>query len=77
VLSLLCFSDVILQMALGPLLPLLAIGAAHAVFYAMLCNYTENVLRWRVGGWDVRGPVLHVLYPALLLLVVYVAAAWV
>ncbi len=73
-LSLLCFSDVVLQMALGPLLPLIAIGAAHAVFYAVLCSYTENMLRWRVGGRDVRWLVLRVVYPAVVLLLVYGAA---
>jgi hypothetical protein len=75
VLSLLCFSDVLLQMALGPLLPLLAIGAAHSVLHAALCNYTENVLRWRVAGRDVRGLVLRVAYPAVVLLLVYYSAA--
>jgi hypothetical protein len=63
------FADILLQMALGPLLPLLVFGCLHTALYGLLCAYTSEVLRWRwrwVGGVDVRWVVVRVAYPAAL-----------
>lgn len=67
-LSLLCFGDVLLQVALGPLLPLLLLWAAHRILYWLLCTYSENVLRWQLCGVDVRSVVLRGVYPGFILL---------
>ena len=61
-LSVLCFSDVLLQMALGPLLPLLVADVAHKVLYELAI---AGSLRWRLRGWDVRWLALYVIYPTL------------
>jgi hypothetical protein len=70
-LSLLCFADILLQLALGPLLPLLCLWATHKLLYALQCTYTANVLRWRVCGIDVRGVVLYGAYPVSVLFLVW------
>ena len=66
-LSVICFADVFLQMALGPMLPLLLLGIAHIGVYTLLSCYTADILRWQIYGIDVRWFVLYVLYPLVIL----------
>lgn len=67
----LCFGDVLVQLALGPLLPLLLLWIAHTILYALLGTYTEHLLRWPVYGVDVRSFILYFLYPLSILAIVY------
>lgn len=71
-LSVLCFSDILLQMALGPLLPLFLVGVAHAVVYYLLRRLSRNKLRWLVGGRDIRWLVVYILYSLFILRLVWV-----
>ena len=62
-LTFLCFSDVLVQMAVGPLLPLLSILSLHTLLYSVVTVLYEHNLRWVVRGGDVRYMVMYVLYP--------------
>ena len=73
ILSVLCFSDILLQMALGPLLPLLLIGVAHCVVYAAVRNSSTHKLRWLVRGRDLRWILLYVLYSLFILSISWIA----
>jgi len=73
-LTFLCFSDILVQMAIGPLLPLLTVLLLHTLLYSIVTVLYEHKLRWMVRGYDVRYIVMYVLYPIVGLYVVYTVA---
>lgn len=72
--TLLCFSDILLQMAVGPLLPLLIILCLHTIIFQTITVFDEHRLRWKLTfnskAYDVRGIILYVVYPTVGLFVV-------
>ena len=73
--TLLCFSDILLQMAVGPLLPLLVILCLHTIIFHIIAVFDERRLRWILTfksgkGLDVRSIILYGMYPIVGLFVV-------
>ena len=78
--TLLCFSDILLQMAVGPLLPLLVILCLHIIIFQIITVFDEHRLRWILTfssdgiGFDVRSILLYVVYQFVGLYVVWCSA---
>ena len=68
-LCVLFFGDLLLQIALGPLLPLLFIGVLHMVIYLLAWLLSVQSLRWNIGGVYLREAVLYFLYPVFVCIV--------
>ena len=78
--TLLCFSDILLQMAMGPLLPLLVILCLHTILFHIIAVFDEHRLRWILTfskngkGLDVRSIILYAIYPIVGLFMVNLCA---
>lgn len=70
--SLYCFSDLLLRMLGGPLQPLLKLGLLQLIIYQLLVFFdhytTWNLRVWRNVTIDLRCVVLYVIYPLVLIL---------